>query len=85
MLNVKPGILKSRIFPGKFQNDEKNNISFSQIYPFGSNIDKLLKICFKLLLVDKKLGKINASTAIRKIADIIWSVSIWIKIFSRIF
>lgn len=41
-----------RIFPGKFQNDEKNNISFSQIYPYGINIDKLLKIESKNLLKD---------------------------------
>ncbi len=35
------------------------------------HIDKLLKNCLNLLLVDKKPGKINASTAIRKIADMI--------------
>jgi len=34
-------------------------------------IDKLPKNCFSLLLVDKKPGKIKASTAKRNIADII--------------
>ncbi len=34
-------------------------------------IDKLFKISFNLLLVDKKPGKIRAKTATRKIADII--------------
>ena len=34
-------------------------------------IDKLLKNCFNLLLVDKKPGKIKARTATRNIADII--------------
>ena len=34
-------------------------------------MDKLLKNCLTLLLVDKKPGRIRASTAIRNIADII--------------
>ena len=38
-----------------------------------------------LLFVDKKPGKIKIRTAIRNIADIIWSVSILIMFFSRTF
>ena len=34
-------------------------------------MDKLFKNCFNLLLVDKKLGKIKARTAMRNIAEII--------------
>ena len=39
-------------------------------------MDKLLKSCLNLLLVDKKPGKIKIRTAMRNIADIIWLVSI---------
>ena len=35
-----------------------------------AQIDKFLKNSFNLLFVDKKLGKIRVSTAIKKIADI---------------
>ena len=39
-------------------------------------MDKLPKNCLNLLLVDKNPGKIKIRTAMRNIADIIWSVSI---------
>ena len=39
-------------------------------------IDKFFKISFILLFVDKKPGKININTAVKKIADIICSVLI---------
>ena len=41
--------------------------------------------CLILLFVDKNAGKTKASTAIKKIADIIWLVSIQIKNISKIF
>ena len=47
-------------------------------------IDKFLKNSFNLLLLDKKPGKIKTKTAIRKIADIIWSVLIYFMNFSKI-
>ena len=38
-----------------------------------------------LLFVERKFGKIKINTAIKKIADIIWLVSIYIMNFSKIF
>ena len=48
-------------------------------------MDKFLKNSFNLLFVERKLGKIKINTAIKKIADIIWLVSIYIMSFSKIF
>ena len=39
-------------------------------------IDRLFTNCFTLLFVDKNAGKTKTSTAIKKITDIIWLVSI---------
>jgi len=41
-----------------------------------AQIDKFLKNSFNLLFVERKPGKIKTNTAIRKTADIIWSVLI---------
>ena len=41
-----------------------------------AQMDKFLKNSFNLLFVERKFGKIKISTAIKKIADIIWSVPI---------
>ena len=48
-------------------------------------MDKFLKNSFNLLFVERKLGKIKINTAIKKIADIIWLVSIYTMNFSKIF
>ena len=48
-------------------------------------MDKFLKNSFNLLFVERKLGKIKINTAIKKIADIIWLVSIYVMNFSKIF
>ena len=50
-----------------------------------AQIDKFLKNSFNLLFVERKFGKIKINTAIKKIADIIWLVSIYIMSFSKIF
>ena len=50
-----------------------------------AQIDKFFKNCFILLFVDKNAGKIKINTAIKNIADIICSVSIYFINFSRIF
>ena len=50
-----------------------------------AQMDKFLKNSFNLLFVERKFGKIKISTAIKKIADIIWSVPIYITNFSKIF
>ena len=48
-------------------------------------MDKFLKNSFNLLFVERKFGKIKINTAIKKIADITWLVSIYIISFSKIF
>ena len=48
-------------------------------------MDKFLKNSFNLLFVERKLGKIKINTAIKKIADIIWLVSIYVMSYSKIF
>jgi len=48
-------------------------------------IDRFLKNSFNLLFVERKFGKIKINTAIKKIADIIWLVSIYTMNFSKIF
>ena len=48
-------------------------------------MDRFLKNSFNLLLVERKLGKIKINTATKKIADIIWLVSINVMNFSKIF
>ena len=50
-----------------------------------AQIDKFLKNSFNLLFVERKFGKIKNNTAIKKIADIIWLVSIYVMNFSKIF
>ena len=50
-----------------------------------AQMDKFLKNSFNLLFVERKFGKIKINTAIKKIADIIWLVSIYIMNFSKIF
>ena len=50
-----------------------------------AQMDKFLKNSFNLLFVERKFGKIKISTAIKKIADIIWSVPIYIMNFPKIF
>ena len=50
-----------------------------------AQMDRFLKNSFNLLFVERKFGKIKINTAIKKIADIIWSVSIYFIIFSKIF
>ena len=50
-----------------------------------AQMDKFLKNSFNLLFVERKLGKIKINTAIKKIADIIWLVSIYITNCSKIF
>ena len=48
-------------------------------------MDKFLKNCLILLLVDKKAGRISTSTAIKKITDIISSSCIYFLNFPKIF
>ena len=50
-----------------------------------AQMDRFLKNSFNLLLVERKLGKIKINTATKKIADIIWLVSINFMNFSKIF
>ena len=50
-----------------------------------AQMDRFLKNSFSLLFVERKFGKIKINTAIKKIADIIWLVSIYIMNFSKIF
>ena len=50
-----------------------------------AQMDRFLKNSFNLLFVERKFGKIKINTAIKKIADIIWLVSIYIMCFSKIF
>ena len=50
-----------------------------------AQMDKFLKNSFNLLFVERKFGKIKINTAIKKITDIIWLVSIYIMNFSKIF
>ena len=50
-----------------------------------AQIERFLKNSFNLLFVERKFGKIKIITAIKKIADIIWLVSIYIMNFSKIF
>ena len=50
-----------------------------------AQMDRFLKNSFNLLFVERKFGKIKINTAIKKIADIIWLVSIYIMSFSKIF
>ena len=50
-----------------------------------AQIDRFLKNSFNLLFVERKFGKIKINTAIKKIADIIWLVSIYTMNFSKIF
>ena len=50
-----------------------------------AQIDRFLKNSFNLLFVERKFGKIKINTAIKKIADIIWLVSIYVMNFSKIF
>ena len=50
-----------------------------------AQMDKFLKNSFNLLFVERKFGKIKINTAIKKIADIIWLVSIYTMNFSKIF
>ena len=48
-------------------------------------MERYLKNTFSLLFVERKFGKIKINTAIKKIADIIWLVSIYVMNFSKIF
>ena len=48
-------------------------------------IERFLKNSFNLLFVERKFGKIKINTEIKKIADIIWLVSIYVMNFSKIF
>ena len=48
-------------------------------------MDRFLKNSFNFLFVERKLGKIKINTATKKIADIIWLVSINVMNFSKIF
>ena len=50
-----------------------------------AQMDRFLKNSFNLLFVERKFGKIKINTAIKKIADIIWLVSIYVMNFSKIF
>ena len=50
-----------------------------------AQMDRFLKNSFNLLFVERKFGKIKINTAIKKIADIIWLVSIYVINFSKIF
>ena len=50
-----------------------------------AQMDRFLKNSFNLLFVERKFGKIKINTAIKKIADITWLVSIYIINFSKIF
>ena len=50
-----------------------------------AQMDRFFKNSFNLLFVERKFGKIKINTAIKKIADIIWLVSIYIMSFSKIF
>ena len=50
-----------------------------------AQMDRFLKNSFNLLFVERKFGKIKINTAIKKITDIIWLVSIYIMNFSKIF
>ena len=50
-----------------------------------AQMDRFLKNSFNLLFVERKFGKIKINTAIKKIADIIWLVSIYVTNFSKIF
>ena len=50
-----------------------------------AQMDRFLKNSFNLLFEEIKLGKIKTNTAIKKIADIIWLVSIYTMNFSKIF
>ena len=50
-----------------------------------AQMDRFFKNSFKFLFVERKFGKIKINTAIKKIADIIWLVSIYIMSFSKIF
>ena len=50
-----------------------------------AQMDRFFKNSFNLLFVERKFGKIKINTAIKKIADITWLVSIYIINFSKIF
>ena len=50
-----------------------------------AQMDRFFKNSFNFLFVERKFGKIKINTAIKKIADIIWLVSIYIMNFSKIF
>ena len=50
-----------------------------------AQMDRFFKNSFNLLFVERKFGKIKINTAIKKIADIIWLVSIYTMNFSKIF
>ena len=50
-----------------------------------AQMDRFPKNSFNLLFVERKFGKIKINTAIKKIADITWLVSIYIISFSKIF
>ena len=50
-----------------------------------AQMERFLKNSFNLLFVERKFGKIKINTAIKKIADIIWLVSIYVMNFSKIF
>ena len=50
-----------------------------------AQMDRFFKNSFNFLFVERKFGKIKINTAIKKIADIIWLVSIYIMSFSKIF
>mgnify|MGYP006949187759 FL=1 len=50
-----------------------------------AQMDRFFKNSFNLLFVERKFGKIKINTAIKKIADIIWLVSIYVMNFSKIF
>ena len=50
-----------------------------------AQMDRFLKNSFNLLFVERKFGKTKINTAIKKIADIIWLVSIYVMNFSKIF
>ena len=50
-----------------------------------AQMDRFFKNSFNFLFVERKFGKIKINTAIKKIADITWLVSIYIISFSKIF
>ena len=50
-----------------------------------AQMDRFLKNSFNFLFVERKFGKIKINTAIKKIADITWLVSIYIISFSKNF